>query len=89
VWIIIVFKCPEVPLLCKERRRGGRNVDWEQVGSTLELIAMSTTLPHLNPPLTKGRRFAEWIFENNMGNQYPWKTRECLLSFLLRHPVYL
>jgi hypothetical protein len=46
---------PEVPLLCKEGRRGGRSVEWEHVVSTLQLAANGTTLPHLNPPLTKGR----------------------------------
>jgi hypothetical protein len=29
---------------------------------TLQLVASSTTLPHLNPPLTKGRKVAERHF---------------------------
>ncbi len=65
-WVIMVFDCPEVPLLCKEGWRGGRNVEWNHVGFTLQLVANSTTLPHLvtlflfvTKPLTKGRRLAE------------------------------
>ena len=34
-------------------------MEWNHVGPTLQLGANSTTLPLLNPPLTKGRRLAE------------------------------
>ena len=47
-------------------------MEWNHVGSTLQLISNSTTLPHLvtlflfvTKPLTKGRRFAERNFGKN------------------------
>ncbi len=82
--VIIVFDCPEIPLFCKEGWRGGRNVEWNHVGSTLQLVVNSTTLPHLNPPLTKGRRLTERNFEKN-GNPTPTENPEALKK--LSHTV--
>jgi len=39
--------------------KGGRNVEWNHVGSALYRVANHTTLAHLNLPLTKGRRLAK------------------------------
>jgi hypothetical protein len=50
-------------------------VEWNHVGFTLQLVANSTTLPHLNPPLTKGRRLAERNFGKN-GEPTPTENPE-------------
>ncbi len=57
---------PEVPLLCKEGL--GEVEAWRKhVGLHPALVAISTTLPHLNPPLTKGRTLVGRHFGNNLG----------------------
>jgi len=42
---------------------GGRSVKQEYVVSILQFVAISTTLPHLNPPLTMGRKLDEQYFK--------------------------
>ena len=39
------------------------------MGSNLQLVAKGPTLPHLNPPLTKGRKLAEQHIEKNRDEQ--------------------
>jgi hypothetical protein len=60
-WVIIVFDFPKVPLLCKEGL-GEVEVWRKHIELHPALVTMSTTLPHLNPPLTKGRTLIEWHF---------------------------
>ena len=50
-------------------------MEWNHVGSTLQRITNSTTLPHLNPPLTKGRTLAERNFGKN-GEPTPTENPE-------------
>jgi hypothetical protein len=56
--------CSEVPLLCKEGL--GEVEAWSgNMWVPPALIAICTTLPHLNPPLTKGRKLVERNFRKN------------------------
>ena len=68
-WVKNVADISGVPLLCKEGWRGGRNVEQEQVGFTQKIVAKCTTLPHLHPPLTKGRKLDERHFEQSRGTK--------------------
>jgi len=47
--------------------RGGRGMEEEHMGFTLQLIAICATLPHLHPPLTKGRMLAKDTSEQVRG----------------------
>ena len=50
---------------------------------TLHLVANNTTLPHLNPPHTKGRRLAQRNFRKN-GEPTPPENPEAPFSLCIK-----
>ena len=68
----------EGPLLCKEGWRGGRGLGSGMLVSfALQFYGISLILPHLTPPLTKGRNVPERDFKKSPLNQPPWKELKC------------
>jgi hypothetical protein len=90
-WVnIIVPDGPTVPLLYKEGRRGGLPHQMVRWRDDLHLQSSSSAqafnpLPHLSPPLTKGRNHKRPSSgKNSVVQGYPRKTRKRPFYYHLR-----